>query len=99
MSTSLGQLRYSVSITVPTSEMDDPPVFGFTQGYTLAYIKAKLNAHLEPMGYRLARLRQELDEDVSIEIRSEELFNKIIRLAARVQPVPIIDLVAHVTHL
>lgn len=79
--------------------MDDAPQWGFSYGYTLSYIKARLNAHLNALGYRLVRLRQCLDEDVSIEVRTQEVFDNIVRRAKRLEEFPCIELEAHVASL
>lgn len=92
-------LQYRVSVTVADDQMDNPPVWGFSSGYTLAYMKEKIRRHLREMGYDLVRLRQELTEDVSIEVRSEETFGNIVRRAARLEYNPIIDLIAYVKEL
>jgi len=99
MSTPPHALQYQVHISVPAKEMEDPPVFGFSQGYSLSYIKNRINTHLQSMGYELVRLRQELDAEVSIEVRSEPVFEKIIKRAYRLQENPLIELVAHVKEL
>lgn len=99
MSTLPYTFQYRVNITVPDNEIEQPPVFGFSHGYSLGYIKHRLNTHLRPMGYELVRLRQELDESVSIEVRSDSVFDKVIKKACRLQENPVIELVAHVRQL
>jgi hypothetical protein len=97
MSTLPLALKYSVQVSVP--EMDDAPQWGFSQGYPLAYIKGAVRKSLNAMGYELVRLRQELDKDISVEVRSQQVFEKIIQLAARVEEHPCIYLIAHVRPL
>lgn len=96
MSTLPVNFYYSVKIEVASGEMDEPPQWGFSHGYTLSYIKSRVNVHLNELGYELVRLRQHLDDDVSIEVRTQEVFENILRRAKRLEEHPLIELVAHV---
>ena len=99
MSTLPMSLRYSVSVTVADGLIDDPPVWGFSSGYDLAYIKDRVGVHLRELGYELVRLRQELTPEVSIEVRSQPLFEQIVKRALRLEQNPLIELIAYVREL
>jgi len=92
-------LRYTVSVRVADNLMDDPPQWAFSSGYSFAYIKDRVEVHCRQLGYQLVRLRQELTDDVSIEVRSEQLFETIVKRARRLQDNPLIELIAYVRPL
>lgn len=67
-------------------------IWAFGPGYSLAQIKDRVNKDLAEQGYELVRVRQQLDDAVSIEVRSQQLMDQIIRRAARLEDHPLIQL-------
>jgi hypothetical protein len=99
MSTLPYTLCYTINVRVADGQMEDPPQWGFSQGYSFAYIKAAITKSLYEYGYAIARIRQELDSDVSIEVRTQELLDNIIRREKRLVDYPRIELVVFVRRL
>lgn len=99
MSTLPYTLCYTVNLRVADGQMEDPPSWGFTQGYSFAHIKAVITKSLYEYGYAIARIRQELDSDVSIEVRTQQLLDQIILREKRLVEYPRIELVVYVRRL
>lgn len=99
MSTLPYTLSYTINVRIADGQMEDPPQFGFSQGYSFEYIKAAVNKSLYQYGYTIARIRQELDSDVSIEVRTQQLLDQIILREKRLVEYPRIELVVFVRRL